>query len=138
MATWILTTQHKKNAIERSFWYKDGEKIVREEGYRWGRFHCESDEQPDIDLKNPDGYELGGDYDWELDSLDDGCWAEWEWPEHMSEEDQDKIMDTWNEDFYDGMEVLGWSNDDTEYVFHGPLQLENEQTGEVFQGEPDE
>ena len=74
MATWVLTTQHKKNAIERSFWYKDGEKIVREEGYRWGRFHCESDEQPDIDLKNPDGYELGGDCDWELDSLDDGCW----------------------------------------------------------------
>ena len=138
MATWILTTQHKKNAIERSFWYKDGEKIVREEGYRWGKFHCESDEKPDVDLKNPDGYELGGDYDWELDSLDDGCWAEWEWPEDMSEEEQDKIMDAWNEDWYDGIEALGWSNDDTEYHFHGPLQLENSETGEVFQGEPDE
>jgi hypothetical protein len=138
MATWILTTQHKKSAVERSFWYKDGEKIVREEGYRWGKFHCESDEKPDVDLKNPNGYELGGDYDWELDGLDDGCWAEWEWPEDMSEEEQDKIMDAWNEDWYDGMEALGWSNDDTEYHFHGPLQLENEETGEVFQGEPDE
>ena len=137
MATWVLTTQHKKNAVERSFWYKDGQKIVREEGYRWGKFYCESDEQPDIDLKNPDGYEISG-YDWELDSLDDGCWAEWEWPEGMTEEEQDKIMDAWNEDFYDGMEALGWSNDDTEYVFYGPLQLENEATGEVFQGEPDE
>jgi hypothetical protein len=137
MTTWVLTTQHKKNAVERSFWYKDGQKIVREEGYRWGKFYCESDEQPDIDLKNPDGYEISG-YDWELDSLDDGCWAEWEWPEGMSEEEQDKIMDAWNEDFYDGMEALGWSNDDTEYVFYGPLQLENEATGEVFQGEPDE
>jgi hypothetical protein len=137
MATWVLTTQHKKNAVERSFWYKDDQKIVREEGYRWGTFSCESDEKPDIDLKNPDGYEISG-YDWELDSLDDGCWAEWEWPEGMSEEEQDKIMDAWNEDFYDGMEALGWSNDDTEYVFYGPLQLENEQTGEVFQGEPDE
>jgi len=137
MTTWVLTTQHKKNAVERSFWYKDGQKIVREEGYRWGKFYCESDEQPDIDLKNPDGYEISG-YDWELDSLDDGCWAEWEWPEGMSEEEQDKIMDAWNKDFYDGMEALGWSNDDTEYVFYGPLQLENEATGEVFQGEPDE
>lgn len=137
MTTWILTTQHKKNAVERSFWYKDGKKIVQEQGFRWGKFYCESDEQPDIDLKNPDGYEISG-YDWELDSLDDGCWAEWEWPEGMSEEEQDKIMDAWNEDFYDGMEALGWSNDDTEYVFYGPLQLENEATGEVFQGEPDE
>ena len=137
MATWILTTQHKKSAVERSFWYKDGEKIVREEGYRWGKFHCESDEKPDVDLKNPDGYEIGG-YDWEMDSMDDGCWLEWDWPEDMTEEEQDEIMNAWEEDFYDGMETLGWSNDDTEYVFYGPLQLENEQTGEVFQGEPDE
>jgi len=55
----------------------------------------------------------------------------------MTEEDQDKIMAAWEEDFYDGLEALGWSNDDTEYVFYGPLQLENETTGEVFQGEPD-
>jgi len=138
MSTWILTTQHKKNAIERSIWTKDGEKIIQEQGFRWGKFYCESDEKPDVDLKNPDGYEIGGDYDWELDSLDDGCWLEWDWPADMSEEDQDKIMAAWNEDFYDGMEALGWSNDDTEYHFHGPLQLENGETGEVFQGEPDE
>jgi hypothetical protein len=33
------------------------------------------------------------------------------------------------------MEELGWSNDDTEYWFHGPLCLENEDTGETFEGE---
>jgi hypothetical protein len=107
MAVWILTNQHKKNAVERSFWYKDGKKIIREEGYRWGKFYCESDEKPDIDLKNPDGYEIGGEYDWEMDHMDDGCWAEWEWPEDITEEEQDKIMDAWNEDFYDGLEALG-------------------------------
>ena len=137
MSTWILTTQHKKNAIERSIWTKDDQKIIQEQGFRWGKFYCESDERPDIDLGNPDGYELA-DYDWEMDSMDDGCWLEWDWPADMTEEEQDKIMDAWNEDFYDGMEALGWSNDDTEYHFHGPLQLENEATGEVFQGEPDE
>lgn len=138
MATWKLSTQHKKNAVEKQFWYKNGKVITREEGYRWGTFYCESDEQPDIDLKNPDGYEVGGDYDWELDSLDDGCWAEWDWPEDMSEEEQNQIMDAWSDDFYEGMEALGWSNDDTEYWFYGPLQLENEETGEVFQGESNE
>ena len=96
------------------------------------------DEQPDIDLKNPDGYEVNfGDYDWELDSLDDGCWADWEFPDGMSDEDSKAIEAAWDENWYEGMEELGWSNDDTEYHFYGPLRLENESTGEVFEGEPD-
>ena len=138
MATWVLTTKTKKNAVEKQFWTKDGRTIIREEGYRWGKFYCESDSRPDVDLANPDGYELGdSEYDWELGHLDDGCWADWTYPDDMTEEEQDKIMAAWDEDFYEGMEALGWSNNDTEYVFYGPLQLENEDTGEVFQGEPD-
>jgi hypothetical protein len=30
------------------------------------------------------------------------------------------------------MEALGWSNDDTEYWFQGPLKLVNKDTGEEF------
>ena len=59
MAIWALTTKTKKNAVEKQFWYKDGRVIIREEGYRWGKFYCESDERPDVNLANPDGYELG-------------------------------------------------------------------------------
>jgi hypothetical protein len=55
----------------------------------------------------------------------------------LSDEDRKAIEAAWDEDFYDGMESLGWSNDDTEYHFHGPLRLENEDTGEVFEGEPE-
>jgi len=125
MTTWALTTKTKKNAVEKQFWYKDGRVIIREEGYRWGKFYCESDERPDVDLANPDGYELGGtDYDWELDHLDDGCWADWTYPDDMTEEEQEAIEAAWEEDFYDGMEALGWSNDDTEYWFYGELELE--------------
>jgi len=127
MATWVLTTKTKKNAVEKQFWYKDGRVIIREEGYRWGKFYCESDERPDVDLANPDGYELGGtDYDWELDNLDDGCWADWTFPDDMSEEEQEEIQEAWEEDFYEGMEAKGWSNDDTEYWFYGELELEQE------------
>jgi hypothetical protein len=125
MATWALTTKTKKNAVEKQFWYKDGRVIIREEGYRWGKFYCESDERPDVDLANPDGYELGdSEYDWELDMLDDGCWADWTYPDDMTEEEQQAIEAAWEEDFYDGMEALGWSNDDTEYWFYGELELE--------------
>ena len=132
MAVWQLSTEYKKNAIEVQLWYKDSVAIKRVEGYRWGTFSCESDERPDIDLRNEgDGYELA-DYDWELGSLDDGCWADWEYPTDFPIEERIKIEEAWDNDWYDGMEALGWSNDDTEYWFQGPLKLVNQDTGEEF------
>ena len=138
MATWILKTQHKKSAIEKQHWYKDGKEIIRTEGYRWGTFYCESDEQPEIDLVNPDGYEIGSDdYEWELEALDDGCYAEWDWPEDMTEEQQDAIMDAWNEDYFEGLADLGWSCDDTDYILEGPLELSDDDGNVVAQGDTD-
>jgi hypothetical protein len=136
MATWILKTLHKKNAVEKQFWYKDGKVIIREEGYRWGEFYCESDEQPEIDLDNADGYNLSeSDYDWELTSLDDGCWADWTFPEDMTEEEQAEIETAWEEEYFEGMEELGWSQDDTEYILQGPLELSDEDGTVIAQGE---
>ena len=134
MAVWELSTAYKKNAIEVQLWYKDGVTIKKIEGYRWGTFYCESDEKPDIDLHNEDGgYELSDDgYDWELDSLDDGCWSEWEFPDEVTEEERTKIEEAWDNDWYEGVEALGWSQDDTEYWFQGPLRLVNKDTGEEF------
>ena len=125
MTTWKLSTASKKNAVEKQYWYKEGVNIVREEGYRWGTFYCESDERPDIDLENDEGYNLtNSEYDWELDSLDDGCWVEWDFPEDMDEEEQERIIALCEEDFIEGLEGDGWINDDTEYLFLGPLELE--------------
>jgi hypothetical protein len=139
MATWILKTLHKKNAVEKQFWYKDGKVIIREEGYRWGEFYCESDEQPEIDLDNEDGYNLSeSDYDWELTSLDDGCWADWTFPEDMTEEEQAEIESAWEEEYFEGMEELGWSQDDTEYILQGPLELSDEDGNVIAQGGEDE
>jgi len=136
MATWILKTLHKKSAVERQFWYKDGKVVIREEGYRWGEFYCESDEQPEIDLDNADGYNLSeSDYDWELTSLDDGCWADWTFPEDMTEEEQAEIESAWEEEYFEGMEELGWSQDDTEYILQGPLELSDDDGNVVAQGE---
>jgi hypothetical protein len=125
LSTWKLSTASKKNAVEKQYWTKEGITVVKEEGYRWGTFYCESDEQPDIDLNNEDGYLLtNSEYDWELDSLDDGCWVDWEFPEDMDEEEQERIQSLWDEDFFEGLEGDGWVNDDTEYWFYGPLELE--------------
>ena len=136
MTTWTLKTLHKKNAVEKQFWYKDSITIIRYEGYRWGIFTCDSDEQPVIDVKNEEGLNLSdSDYDWELESLDDGCWAEWEFPDDMSEEEQEEIENAWEEDFFEGMEELGWSNDDTEYILNGPLELSDEDSTIVISGD---
>ena len=96
MTTWVLTTLEKKNVVETEFWTKDGNTIKRSTGFRWGTVYCESDERPDIDLDNPDGLEVfATDYDFELDNLDDGCWVEVEYPEDMTQEEQDRMDELW-------------------------------------------
>ena len=140
MAVWKLSNQHKKSAIERQYWRRDDKVIVREECFRWGTWTCESDERPDIDLKNPEEFEVswGDEYEWEMESMDDGCWADTEAGRNCTPEDLEEFNTAWEEDFYDGVEALGWSLDDSEFIIIGPLRLENADTGEVFEGEPDQ
>jgi hypothetical protein len=142
MTTWKLSPQYKKSAVERQFWYKDSKVIIREEGYRWGTFSVESDERPltDEELKNEDGYELScieNDECWELWDLIDGCWADTEAGRNCTDTDLEEFNTAWDEDTYEAVEALGWMLDDTEYHYYGPLELTNQDTGEVFQGEPD-
>ena len=134
MATWTLKTLHKKSAVEKQFWYKDGKVIIREEGYRWGEFYCENDEQPVIEPEDGEYNLSESDYDRELSSLDDGCWADWTFPEDMTEEEQAEIETAWDEDYFDGMEELGWSNSDTDYILQGPLELTDEEGNVVYEG----
>ena len=135
MAIWKLTNLHKKNAVERQFWTKDGVTVIKEEGFRWGTWSCESDERPNVDLNNPDGWEqFSQDDEWEMEIMDDGCWQEWTFPDDMDEEEQERIQELWNEDSFEGLEGDGWINDETEYWIYGPLRLTNEETGEEFEG----
>lgn len=143
MATWNLSPQHKKSAVEVMFFTKDNMVITVEQGFRWATFTVESDERPltDEELVNEDGYELGcidNDESWEMVDMIDGCWLDIDrYNSHVSDEEFEKFEKAWEEDGYSGVEALGWSNDDTEYHFHGPLTLTNEDTGEVFKGEPE-
>ena len=144
MATWNLSPQYKKSAVEKMFFYKDGMIISIEQGFRWANFTVESDERPltDDELKNEDGYELGcidNDESWEMQDMTDGCWLDIKREnDKVTDEELEKFEAAWEEDSYSGVEELGWSNDDTEYFYYGPLELTNEDTGEVFRGEPEE
>jgi hypothetical protein len=141
MATWALSPQHKKSAVEKMFFYKEGKIITIEQGFRWGTFKVESDVRPltDDELKNEDGYELGcidNDESWEMNDMSDGCWCDIEiGNDKTTSTDLEEFEAAWQEDWYSGVEALGWSNDDTEYYYYGPLVLTNEDTGEEFFGE---
>lgn len=140
MAIWKLSPQHKKSAVEKMFFYNGSKAIIVEQGWRWGTFTVESDERPltDSELVNEDGYELGcidNDESWELSEMTDGCWLDVTAGRNATEEDVTAFEQAWEQDGYDGVEELGWSNDDTEYYYHGPLELTNEDTGQVFLGD---
>jgi len=138
MATWRISNLYKKEAVERQYWIKGDITVIKEEGYRWGSWICESDEQPNIELDNPDpeGYDVfSSEYDWDMEEMDDGCWVDWRFPKSVSEEEQERIKQLWEEDWYEGMEKDGWHNGDTDHVIYGPIKLVNVDTGEEFNGE---
>ena len=139
MAFWKLSPQNKKSAVEQMFFYNGSKAIIVEQGWRWGTFTVESNERPltDLELVNAEGYELGcidNDESWELSEMTDGCWLDVTAGCNATEEDVAAFEQAWEEDGYDGVEELGWSNDNTEYSYYGPLELTNEDTGEVFLG----
>jgi hypothetical protein len=140
MATWEITTEYKKSSIERQFWYNGDKVIIREEGYRWGTFRVESDTIPltSDELKNEDDwYELSvidNDESWELVDLTDGCWADVEKGRNCTDEDLEAFENAWEENYYEGVEELGWTHDDTEFYMSGPLKLTNLDTGVEYSG----
>jgi hypothetical protein len=135
MARWQITNLHKKSAVERQFWNKDGREFIKEEGFRWGIWECESDERPDIDLDNPDGYELTAtEYDWEMIEMTDGCWVDWTFDSSFDEEEQEQIQELWDEEYFEGLEGEGWFVDETEQWIFGPITLKNLDTEEEWHG----
>lgn len=140
MAVWELTTEWKKSSTERQFWFKDDKVIIREEGYRWSTFTIESDDIPltPDELKNDDDcYELcsiDNGESWEMQDMNDGCWADTEAGRNCTDEDLEAFNEAWEENYYEGVEELGWSHDDTEYYMTGPLKLTNLDTGVEYSG----
>ena len=126
MTTFKLSTKYKKSITEKQFWTKDGKTIIYSTGWRWG--YARYDDEPDVDMNLEDNeevniYDLGDVID---HSFDDGCWADWEFPDDMDEEEQEQIQEAYDEDYDDGLYELGWECNDTEVWFSGPLELEVE------------
>ena len=124
MTLWTLSNIEKKNIEERSIWAREGAEICRTEWYRWGTWSTESDEKPNIDTDNPEGYDVyGTDVDWELIEMTDGVAVEWEFPDDMDDDERTRIEQLYEDDGCDGLEEDGWENVETEVFIYGPLEL---------------
>jgi len=134
MATYTISTLNKKSSECRDFWFKDGMVAIRTEGFRWATYTIESDTVPEVDLENPDGFEPLA-YEWELVSMDDGCYGGWEWPDDMPESERERLEALYDEEWYEGLEGEGWVQDDSEVWLYGPLVMKNQWTGEEWSGE---
>ena len=127
MTEYKISTTQKKSVEERQIWVKGDKTIVRIIGYRWGSVHLEVEDGEELgfDAENEDGvdvYATGHVFD--LDSLDDCWYTDVEYPDGMSEEEQERMDKLWDQDWYDGWEKEGWELLDTECWFYGPLEIE--------------
>ncbi len=135
MARWQISNYYKKNVVDRQFWHNNDREFVRDEGYRWGTWECESEERPDIDLDNPDGYELTAtEYDWDLVDMLDGSWSEWTYDTSFDQEEKDQLEAAWDELGYEGLENLDYMMNESEQWIYGPILLKNLDTGEEWHG----
>ena len=117
-----VSTVEKKSVIEKNFFTKDGKTFYIEQGYRWGYFVTE--DEVDLESIDPEEGLMIYDYDVIDHSFDDGCWIEFHYDDELDQDERDAIETAWEEDWYGGLENLGWMEDETEVWFLGELTKE--------------
>lgn len=117
-----VSTIEKKSVIEKNFFVKDDKSLCIEQGYRWGYFVTE-DPVDKEELKSKDSLMIY-DYDVIDHAFDDGCWIDFVYDDEVDQDERDAIENAWEEDWYSGIEALGWSEDESEVWFHGDLEVE--------------
>ena len=121
--TWRVSNREKKNVTQIET-YSNGElTATREVGWRWGRWKY--DTKPDLSIyKEDDQHDVNDCGDVVDGDLDDGCWAEWNWPADMDTDEIERLEEIYNEEGDEGLENEGWSFDDSETFVTGPLDVE--------------
>lgn len=131
MTWWQVSTKEKKCVFEHELYRKDDFVIRRVSGFRWGTVlvNTEDDNAPVLESNSgpgADGVDMyNTDYDYELDSLDDGWYEDYIFPDDMPEDERERLLELVNElGAYEALEIEeGWEQYDTECWFHGPLDI---------------
>lgn len=111
---------NKKSVVENEYWTKDGEVLKRSVVWRWGSVFV--NEKPENQAEDEE-LNVYDEWDCELESCDDGCSEDWEYPESWSDEQIEAFQEAFQEEYYDAIEALGFKEDDTELWFIGELKI---------------
>jgi hypothetical protein len=144
MATWTVSTYHKKSCQEVEHWVRrEGEgRLTVTNGFRYGEWTVETtDDNPpefeftevpggdglkdsinmlDCEINNIESVEL-------VEMFDGGCWFDTEF-EDVTEEEREELEDFIEENSVYELEDRedGWYNDETEWWIWGPIEIKNE------------
>jgi hypothetical protein len=147
MAKFKVSNYHKKTVEEHEYFMKEGKIIIHRTGYRGGTFFVETndDHPPHFEYE----YVPGGDgkkdsinmYDCcvnnienvELESLWDGCWEDVEFPDSMTETEQERLKELIERDgLYQALEEQErWDLISTDAWMWGPILIEDENDNKV-------
>lgn len=134
MAFWLVKTAEKKSVEEHELWQKGDQVIRRITGFRWGTWVVETndDEPPVLNQNDGPGANAVNMYDYfdenveniELDSLDDGWYADVIYPDDMDPAEIERLEALWEEESYSSWEEDDWDNYETECWASGALEVE--------------
>ncbi len=145
--SWKVSTYHKKSCEEHKLYVKDGMTIRRKTGFRWASFYVETNDgkPPEFEFEfvpGGDGKKDSVNMYWlsgpniessELESMSDGCWEDWEWPEDMDAEEIERLEELIAEEgVYEVLEDQeGWMLDESEAWCWGPIVIEDADGNQV-------
>jgi hypothetical protein len=121
---WRVSPTYKKSIIQIETWQKDDLVATYEVGWRWGHFDFATKptiESPSDDDERIEISEFGDVIDSEQD---DGCWAEWTWPDDLDEDEVERLEGLMEEEGSFALEGEEWENVETEYFISGPFTIE--------------
>lgn len=130
--TYRITNKFKKSYIEREEFVKDNMHIYYETGWRSGTWEItpqDDDEVAMLEEAMEDDYDdtLYPDSFNETEMIEsyDGCWGDVDFPDLLSEEEQEELQEQIDEDgYYDALTNAGWEQHDMECWFNGPITVE--------------
>ncbi len=145
--SWKVSTYYKKSCEEHELYVKDGMTIRRKTGFRWASFYVETNDSkpPEFEFEfvpGGDGKKDSVNMYWlsgpniessELESMSDGCWEDWEWPEDMDAEEIERLEELIAEEgVYEVLEDQeGWMLDESEAWCWGPIVIEDADGNQV-------
>jgi hypothetical protein len=125
-----FTPVHSDSVIERIDFYNDDVKITIVSRFDTSSVFSDEDADVDLDLYDPDeGAEMGVAVGWVDEEPGERISIEVEGDVDSNTANQ--IIMMFEDEGESGVEELGWSWSDRELWFYGPIQAEDDETGDV-------